>query len=272
MDIKEIRMLSLNTGLSINYICKDHQISKLFFILENSIPNIVLKGGTGINRVYLDKTKRFSEDIDFDIYSKESINVIKNKLYSLLLDKLVDYKIDKPRIMNQTIRYDIHYTNEFDIKDKIRLEFRYQTKKLDNFDKKIIQNGFTNYKTTNYQVYELEEIILQKLFALVNRDEGKDIYDLYNLFDLNYSKSKLITLITKFNKLNKINLLIQSTLKLEKLLINQKEIKYLENSTNHFIIKELRQYYDPLIRDLLLKLNKLSIKKQVTSKKVYKKN
>ncbi len=67
--VKEIRKKALETGLSINYIMKDIELSKIFKKLEGKIENIILKGGTALNRVYFSENKRFSEDIDFDIYT-----------------------------------------------------------------------------------------------------------------------------------------------------------------------------------------------------------
>ena len=72
MEIEELRRLSAKEELSLNYIAKDEMVSKLLVSLQ-MFENIILKGGTAINRVYI-KNKRFSEDIDFDIVSKVNMN------------------------------------------------------------------------------------------------------------------------------------------------------------------------------------------------------
>ena len=65
MEIDELRRLAAKEELSLNYIAKDEMISKILHSLQE-FDDLILKGGTAINRVYL-KNKRFSEDIDFDI-------------------------------------------------------------------------------------------------------------------------------------------------------------------------------------------------------------
>jgi uncharacterized protein len=251
MDKKEIRRKALEKGLSINYIMKDKEISKIFLILENKINDIFLKGGTGINRVYLEETKRFSEDIDFDVYSKENINKVKEDIYKILKKELKDYDVQKPRIMNKTIRYDVLYVNEFENKEKIRLEYRIINKKPKNVNLKIINNGFVSYKTCLYYIYTIEELIFQKLFALINRIEGKDIYDIYYLLEQKYNKKELKEI---FKQKEQEQIIITAIERLKEFLNKKETLTYINNSTNHFISKDKRIYFEIMIKNLIIKL------------------
>ncbi|MDD3178183.1 MAG: nucleotidyl transferase AbiEii/AbiGii toxin family protein [Candidatus ainarchaeum sp.] len=223
MDIKLIRKICLDTGLSTNYIIKDKEISKIFKLLENKFDNIILKGGTSLNRVYFNKFKRFSEDIDFDIFSKKEINILKEDIYLILKKYLKSYIVNKPRIMNKTIRFDIQYINEINQKDKIMLEFRLNNKDMPDINKKIIYPGFVDFDISYFNVYSLEELFYQKIKAFINRDEGKDIYDIYVILkDNNFPiKDKSIVI-------NKLNNIINDDYK----------IKLYNNSTNHYILKK----------------------------------
>lgn len=238
MELKEIRKLALDNELSINYILKDLEISKIFKVLESKLDNVVLKGGTGINRVYFKKeNRRFSEDIDFDIYSKENINIVKEKLYLILKNTLNEYIVEKPRIMNETIRFDVYYTGIQ--KDKIKLEFRLNNNNLINTIQKIVDYGFVPATASIYTIYDLEELINQKLLAFVNRTDGKDAYDLYYLLQQEHNKSKI-----------KKELLAKSKAKIKILISDKKQIKYLENSINHYIPKSKRQAFIGLLTEL----------------------
>jgi predicted nucleotidyltransferase component of viral defense system len=255
MELKDLRKISLNSGLSINYIIKDKEISKIFSILENKIPSIILKGGTGINRVYFENTKRFSEDLDFDIYSHKSITELKIDLFKILKKELSNYIVDKPRIMNLTIRYDVKYINKINKKDKIRLEFRYNKSTFPkSVTKKIVNFGFVPYKSSLYYVYDIYELIFQKLAALIGRDDGKDIYDLNNLLCIQFNKKELNKLVSKYNKKTSLNLRTQSITKLKLLLKNKNKVNYF---TNHFIQKQKRNNFENLTRDLIIKLEKV---------------
>ncbi len=238
MELKEIRKLALDYELSINYILKDLEISKIFKILETKLDNVVLKGGTGINRVYFKKeNRRFSEDIDFDIYSKDNINIVKEKLYLILKNLLNEYTVEKPRLMNETIRFDVYYTGIQ--KDKIKLEFKLNKGILKNTNQKIVDFGFVPATASIYVIYDLEELINQKLLAFVNRTDGKDAYDLYYLLQLEFIKQKI-------NK----ELLTESKEKLKKIKVDKKQIRYLENSINHYIPKSKRQAFIGLLTEL----------------------
>ncbi len=238
MELKEIRKLALDNELSINYILKDLEISKIFKLLEDKLENTVLKGGTGLNRVYLKKeNRRFSEDIDFDIYSKENINVVKEKLYLKLKEILKEYNVEKPRIMNETIRFDVYYTGIQ--KDKIKLEFKINEGLIKNTNQKLVDFGFVPAIASIYLTYTLEELINQKLLAFVNRTDGKDAYDLYYLLQLDYNKQKIDK-----------GLLLKAKNKTKALISDKKQLRYLENSINHYIPKSKRQAFVGLLEEL----------------------
>lgn len=239
MQINEIRKLALNTELSLNYTLKDLEISKIFKILENQIENIVLKGGTGVHRVYLQKeNRRFSEDIDFDIFLNENINVVKEKLYDKLKTLLKEYILEKPRIMNETIRFDVYFTGIQ--KDKIKLEFKINKDKINTKKTKIkiVDYGFVPHPASLFLTYSLEELINQKLLAFINRTEGKDVYDLYYLLQLDYDKKQI-----------QKKLIIKSKQKIKNLLSDKKQIKYLENSLNHYVPKSKRHSFFALLSE-----------------------
>ncbi|MCK5560091.1 MAG: hypothetical protein KAJ51_05835, partial [Thermoplasmata archaeon] len=64
MELRQLRYLALKNGLSLNYISKDERLSILLTQLwEIFDTDVVLKGGTAHNRIYLSKlgVSRFSE-------------------------------------------------------------------------------------------------------------------------------------------------------------------------------------------------------------------
>jgi len=182
--------------------------------------------------------RRFSEDIDFDFYSNESLSIIKEKLYKKIKEILKEYDVKKPRMMNQTMRFDIYYTGIQ--KDKIILEFRIISKKTPKTTSKIVDFSFIPFTASIYPIYSLEELINQKLLAFVNRTDGKDAYDLYYLLQLDYKSQDI-----------KKDLIIRSKEKINYLLLDKKQIKYLENSINYYIPRSKRLSLDSLLNELL---------------------
>src|SRR3989338_9725326 len=118
MELDELRRLAAKEELSLNYIAKDEMMSKALAKLQK-FENIILKGGTEINRVYL-RNKRFSEDIDLDLIFNGTVKqalTVTNEI----IKEIDGFDIARPRIMKEIIRYDLFYTNPLDHKDKIML-------------------------------------------------------------------------------------------------------------------------------------------------------
>ena len=90
-DPEILRYISAKTGLGLKYISKDEKVSIVLEQLKGLFPEVILKGGTALNRVYLAKlgVSRFSEDIDLDFVSDKSldekISVIKERVAEINL-------------------------------------------------------------------------------------------------------------------------------------------------------------------------------------------
>lgn len=237
MEMGELRRLAAKEELSLNFIAKDEMISRLLFNLQG-FGDIILKGGTAINRVYL-KNKRFSEDIDMDIIFKGSIKEAVPSTKEII-SKIEGFQIAKPRLMKETIRYDLFYINPLNHKDKIRLEFTL-IKKASNFSKRIVNFGFVPYDSALLNVYDIEEMIKQKIDCVLNRSEGKDFFDLYYLLDLPHKP---------------LNVLKEEKEKIIKSInVEEKEIKSVANITNHYIPKGKRPSWGIFLEELKEKIN-----------------
>ncbi|MDP1694265.1 MAG: nucleotidyl transferase AbiEii/AbiGii toxin family protein, partial [Candidatus Woesearchaeota archaeon] len=121
MELDEVRRIAAKEELSLNMVAKDKVISEVLLQLQNN-DDIVLKGGTAINRVYL-KNKRFSEDIDCDLIFKGEIKAAITRTNEIM-NAVKGLAIARPRIMKKIIRYDLAYINPLQNQDKIRVEFK----------------------------------------------------------------------------------------------------------------------------------------------------
>ncbi len=234
MNIDELRRIAAREELALNFVAKDEMLSKALFQLQG-IDNLILKGGTAINRVYL-RNKRFSEDIDLDfVFGKGA------KLAIIETDKIVskikEFEISRARLMNNTIRYDLGYINQLNHKDKIRLEFRV-VKSASGYEKKIVNFGFVPAESALLNVYNIEEMVRMKIECVLGRLEGKDFFDLFFLLDLYKPK------LSKEQKLA-----IGARLTLEK-----EKIKEVANVVNHYISKDKRPDWEMFLEELKEKL------------------
>ncbi|MBU1200888.1 MAG: nucleotidyl transferase AbiEii/AbiGii toxin family protein [Nanoarchaeota archaeon] len=232
MNLRELRQLAAKNELSLNFIAKDLIISKTLVLLQE-VQGIVLKGGTAINRIYLKQQMRFSEDIDLDLNFDGTPKEALKKTEGIVKKLDIFDKIDKPRIMNSTIRYDLYFTNPLGQKDKIRLEFKVK-KITEKYSKEIVNFGFTPTESALLNVYDKKVLIKHKIDCLLSRKEGKDIYDLYYL-------------LGEDTKNLKVNLDMEKN-----------EIKKIANSTNHYIPRKLRPNWPIIIEKLKEKFSKIN--------------
>lgn len=233
MDLDELRRLAAKEELSLNYIAKDEMISKVLVKLQK-FDNIILKGGTAINRVYL-KNKRFSEDIDLDLLfngtAKQALRVTNE-----IIKVIEGFTIARPRIMKEIIRYDLFYTNPLYHKDKIMLEFKV-IKKGAHYSKKIVHFGFVPYDSSLINVYNIEILIQHKIACIMTRNEGKDFFDLYYLLEISQESIH----IDKEKIMERIN-------------FEEKEIKTIRNTLNHYIPKKQRPDWKIFLEQLKEKI------------------
>lgn len=233
MELDELRRIAAKEELSLNYIAKDEMMSKALAKLQK-FENIILKGGTAINRVYL-RNKRFSEDIDIDLIFD---GTVKQALTATneIVRVLEGFNIAKPRIMKETIRYDLFYINPLNHQDKIMLEFKV-IKKAVNYSKKIVNFGFVPYDSSLINVYGIEELIKQKIACIMARNEGKDFFDLYYLLEIQHEEIKIDK--------DKI---------IERITSEEKEIKSIANTLNHYIPKKQRPDWKFFLEQLKAKI------------------
>jgi len=256
-DPEILRYLASKTGLGIKYLSKDEKISIILEQIRDLFPEVTLKGGTAINRVYLAKlgVSRFSEDIDLDFVSNKSLN----EKISMIEERLVGIKsfdIEGPRILHRTLRFDCYYMNEFDEKDRVRIEFYLTMTKFLKVEDTLLKSPFIETHPVIFKVYSLEDLMARKFVALYNRMEGKDIYDLFYCLDLDFDKENLfkaLKIMQNFYRINQASFLNDLLSKLKEA---RENAYYIGNSTNHFIPSDLRPEWKVFIDTSILKIER----------------
>ena len=255
MDIEMLRHTAAKTGLGLNYISKDEKLSYLLTQLGEIFPeDVVLKGGTAINRVYLAKigVSRFSEDIDLDFLIKGDLN---GRIESIKagMKKVMDFDVRGPRILHRTLRFDCYYLNELGYRDRVKAEFYLSAGRYISYSKELIKSPFLPYYPALFNIYSFEDLMAKKLMALHNRTEGKDIYDSFHLLNMDFDRKRLMEALSFgiefyhiegdfFESLNE---------RLERAL---RMAAYIGNSTNHFIPRSLRPNWREMIRTVMWRI------------------
>lgn len=143
-------------------------------------PNLVFKGGT-LLRVCIFENYRFSEDLDFDWTStaEEFSNIMEQAatLASRKSGYFLEFPLDR-KANRQVFRWDAG-----EISGNIKIDKIIVNKNAIPPVNNWHINGLwdTNHSKQTICGYSLSSIIADKLRAVVNRSEPRDIYDLYHI-------------------------------------------------------------------------------------------
>lgn len=239
-DENYFRELAAKKKLSYNFVIKEHALMEVLPKLYNLNEKIILKGGTALNQIYLGDFQRFSEDLDFDIFKNVTVDKLKKQLIELGIN--IKKTIYRPGRISFESSYVVGNT-----KDSIRIEFNIEKNKSleTKAVSKTASSNIASYTVANIKTYPLETLIVQKLIALANRNEGKDYYDLFYAMKLvnNTDLEKELDLWKKTGVITKDFLFIAIT-KIDKI-----DMKILQK-TNPFIPSDKRIDWKIIKEDL----------------------
>ena len=266
VDADILRLSAIRAGLGLKFISKEDKISNILYQLSNwSGLDLVLKGGTALNRAYLKDISRFSEDLDIDVIG----NIQEEKKVDELKKRLTEiegFDIQGPRMLHRTAKFDAYYINEFGYKDRVMLEF-YLSHKEAIAEKPIkstlLVSRFLETSPSLFPCYSLEDLLGQKLVALYQRTLGKDIFDIYNAIHLDIDIPVLGKTLRRRLLFNHMDSNVKEFLRdlLEKRSVLLKNAANLGNSANHYIPRSLRPDWRVLISSLWERLEILAKEK-----------
>ncbi len=171
MNVDDYRLIAVKVGLPLQFVIKEYA---MFGVLSGLVEhfNWPLVGGTAINRVYLKKLGRFSEDLDFEVYGKRKLE----------LPQINSFKLAGPFVYRRNVRFEYSYESLVG-KDKIRVDINLKPSINIETENKILE-FLTGGVVSTVKTLALEGLIARKLFALLYRVEGKDVYDIWNCKNL----------------------------------------------------------------------------------------
>jgi predicted nucleotidyltransferase component of viral defense system len=178
---------------------------------------IIFKGGTAIHLIF--KAPRFSEDLDFTVVMPENefLKVL-NKTFSTLTNEgPIGFKeretlTGKRFLLSATLP-------DSTLKSFINLDFSFREQVFE-IEKSIVKPEYPILLTAEISHMSKNEIISEKIRAIMHRQKGRDIYDLWYLLANNaiidshlvdekfkyhkeiYNQRELINRIEKFSKIN----------------------------------------------------------------------
>jgi predicted nucleotidyltransferase component of viral defense system len=190
---REVFAEANRVGVGERVIEKDYVLSWLLIVIADSPlrSEVAFKGGTALKKVYY-PDYRFSEDIDFtlvpDLPHSDLVDPLRNILPSLLGRVNLSLELQTAELSAfESTSVQIRYVGPLGAAGagrRLKVDFTRGELLLDQPVESRVRSPYSDYPAYAYlPTYSKEEILTEKLCALVGRREPRDLYDAYWLLE-----------------------------------------------------------------------------------------
>ena len=190
------------------YIEQDMVINRALIDLYNNESirdNLVFRGGTALNKLFLSAPFRYSEDIDFVLIEAKGVGFLMDAIKASLS------WLGKAHTTRDRRGFKVVYAfeNVDGTKSKLKIETN-TTEHFRFFHHKKVPFSFSSKwfsGDTTIITYELEELMGTKLRALYQRRKGRDLFDIWHVFHQGLvDTKKVVDVFHAYNKYNGIKI------------------------------------------------------------------
>ncbi|MGC8497597.1 MAG: nucleotidyl transferase AbiEii/AbiGii toxin family protein [Thermoplasmata archaeon] len=182
ISFETLRKVARIKGIkNIGYAEKDYFQEIVLLVISREYPRLVFKGGTALYKFY--KLDRFSEDLDFNGDSK---NIKFSKFIRYFRDFGYDAKVEidnksKTQSLATFIIDGFLYNGSPESYARVRLSINFADSTIMNSDWLPLFSNYPDIPSFSLNIMNMEEILSEKIRALVMREKARDAYDIYFL-------------------------------------------------------------------------------------------
>jgi len=195
---EDVIKIARKENLSLGIIEKDFVLTYILRKIYNSDlkGKLIFKGGTALHKIYLHK--RLSADLDFTEFNKINLDEIKK----VIEDKEINSKIRDLNEDNNSINIILSYFSVLNFKNNIKIQISRREKPI----LKVIKKKLKSYFYPDFEVltFKFEELIAEKIRALIQRNKPRDYLDTYYILNKDRIKFDAIIKLAK-KKLKNVN-------------------------------------------------------------------
>lgn len=200
MHKDNIMRMAGQKNLNPSAVSKDYALGwMLFGISKSSIGDkIIFKGGTALSKIYFPEGWRLSEDLDFtlidDIDPKTLEKVLKEEVPKIVKDAIgMNVRLkDRPHSNEGYLMSRFQYDGPLG-KDTVKIEITREEVTGEAHTEKMPK--VFDYLTFDVRVYSLDEILAEKMRAIIQRTKIRDYYDVWRLLKTKrFDREKVIGL------------------------------------------------------------------------------
>jgi predicted nucleotidyltransferase component of viral defense system len=243
IPITELTDHARTKGVPLSTIERDYAQNWFLKILYSLDKRMILKGGTGIKKIYIDGY-RFSDDLDFTLTEERDMAFLKD----LFINTIVKIKEECGINFEENIRLEevnngyvgtvyFRITRETGSPIKIKLDITNNENEkiiLEPFERDLIHN-YSDNVDSKIIIYQLEEIFAEKLRTIFERIRPRDIYDIANIWD-KVDKSSIPELFKEKCEFKQINP------DLDSIIIRKEEFKNAWDNSLHNQLKNVPDF------------------------------
>jgi len=182
-----LRYLARQKNLTAGLMEKDYVNSWILYAIftENDLKrSVVFKGGTLLHKIYFKEKWRFSEDIDLTALKDFSEAHFEDKLQKSLSTTSersgIGFDITSYHSNPGYIQVKIQYDALLGQKNTTKIDVTRNEKVL--FDTQIKDHKLEDIPTFQLNCYSLDEIFVEKIRSLFERNRARDYYDVYRMY------------------------------------------------------------------------------------------
>ena len=183
MSKAELKQIAGKTGFNIIYLEKDYFLTLLLYLLKD-VEGICFKGGTALNKIFLDHT-RLSEDLDFTCTS--SLKTVREEVLRILKEN--GHIFPRHEFDNQTrnfFRLKVFYNSYFSKGVYVIIDMNSKASVLKKPKTETVPHFYESLPPFKIKTLAPEELVAEKVRALITRNQPRDYYDVYSLLQNGY--------------------------------------------------------------------------------------
>ncbi len=184
MDDEKLRKLAEKEDVPIGTIEKDYAITNILSLISrfSRLDKMVFKGGTAIKKIHF-ADFRFSEDIDFTCSED-----ISTDFGALLNDGIGDMDVDVTGIeqgetaVEQSRQFIVKYKGYNNYPNSVKIDLSLRESVQDGSSNLDVLHGYDELPKFKIPAMTLEEILAEKVRAIIYSPAPRHLYDLNFLF------------------------------------------------------------------------------------------
>jgi len=176
---EELDSIVANYPFNRPLITKDYFLTLILYLIRD-VHGIYFKGGTALNKIFLDHA-RLSEDLDFTI-SRDTLEIQK-EISKILNESGFFGDITEDKNVEGFLRMVVHYNLEGQ-KGEVFIDLNKRSKIINSPEKHKIKHFYNGF-IPEFEVTTVskEEIIAEKLAATIGRNKPRDHFDIYQIIN-----------------------------------------------------------------------------------------